>query len=271
VLVTTITAAGSAATDTGTVVGANDAELSHLTVKNTGGSGLNAIAIYNNMASPRITDVSALGQGGDYSFGVYNTGSSPAMTRVFCAGFFSATRNYGVYNSSGSSPAMDRVNLFWVDLFADNYGVYNGEGSNPVMRDVSILLTGGTNIWGVYNYGSSPTMEGVTSRVSLASGTNEAVYNETIPLGDPSSPLLIGVHLVGDAGASGTTGYGLHSDALSAPIVHHSILSGSTNPMLGGAPKLAYSQLDGLLATMPANTCLGAYTFLFAPLGDTCV
>lgn len=271
VLVTTITAAGSAAADTGTVVGANDAELSHLTVKSTGGSGLHAIAIYNNMASPRITDVSALAQGGDYSYGVYNTESSPAMTRVFCGSFFSATRNYGVYNSSGSNPAMDRVNVFWIDLFVDNYGIYNGEGSNPVMRDVSILLTGGANIWGIYNYGSSPTMNDVTVRVSLASGTNEAVYNETIPLGAPSSPILMGVHLLGDAGATGTTGYGLHSDSLSAPVVHHSILRGSTNPLLGGGPKVAYSQLDGALATMPANTCIGAYTFLFAPLGDTCV
>jgi len=271
VLVTTITAAGSPLADTGTVVGANDAELSHLTVTNTGGVGLNAIAIYNDMASPRITDVSALGQGGDYAFGVYNTQSSPAMTKVFCAGYFASTRNYGVYNSSASSPAMVHVNVFWIDFLVDNYGIYNGEGSNPVMLNVSILLAGGANSWGIYNYGSSPTMERVTSRVSAASGTNVAVYNETAPLGDPSSPLMRGVHLIGDAGATGTTGYGLQSDSLSAPRVHHSILAGSTHPLLGGGPKVAYTQLDGTLATMPADTCIGAYTFLFAPLGDTCV
>ena len=78
------------------------------------------------------------------------------------------------------------------------------------------------------------------------------------------------VHLTGDAGSTGTTGYGLWSDSLSAPKVHHSILRGSTNPLLGGAPKVAYTQLDGTLASMPANTCIGAYTFLFTPLGNTC-
>ena len=272
VLVTTITSPGSALADTGTVVGADDAELSHLTVTNTGGAGLQAIAIYNKAASPRITDVSALGQGGSHTFGIYNDGSSPALTRVFCAGFFAATRNYGVYNTSGSNPAMDLVSVFWIDLLADNYGIYNGESSQPTMRQVSVLLIGGANTWGIYNYDSSPTLRDVSSHVSGATGTNVALYNATAPLAlTGSEPLMIGVHLVGDAGAAGTTGYGLQSEALSGGRVHHSILSGSTHPLFGGSPKVAYSQLDGVLATMPANTCIGAYTFLFVPLGNTCV
>ena len=68
---TKITYTGSGASTTGTVVGANDAELRWLTVENTGGESF-AIAIYNASASPRLTHLTASASGGANTYGVYN-------------------------------------------------------------------------------------------------------------------------------------------------------------------------------------------------------
>ncbi|MGH2522846.1 MAG: hypothetical protein ACRDH2_10125, partial [Anaerolineales bacterium] len=71
-LLTKITAAGSASVNTGTVMGASNAELRFLTVENTGGNTY-ATAIYNNAASPRISHVAASASGGNQeTTGVYS-------------------------------------------------------------------------------------------------------------------------------------------------------------------------------------------------------
>ena len=105
-LTTRITFTGSAETNTGTVVGANDTELRFLTVANTGGNTV-AIAIYNTSASPRLTNVTASASGGDYHYGVYNASSSPTMTNV-TATASGGDDDTGVYNIL-SSPEMTGV------------------------------------------------------------------------------------------------------------------------------------------------------------------
>jgi len=102
-LTTKLTTGGSRTT--GTVVGANNAELRFLTVENTGGD-VYAIAIYSNAATPRLTHVTATASGGIYRFGVYNTNySSPTMTGV-TATAAGGTSNYGVYTSVSSYPTI---------------------------------------------------------------------------------------------------------------------------------------------------------------------
>ena len=66
--VITVTSVGSASTDTGTVVGADNAELHFLTVENTGGN-TEAIAIRNLSAAPRLTFVTAIASGSSYTEG----------------------------------------------------------------------------------------------------------------------------------------------------------------------------------------------------------
>ena len=104
-LATTITGVGNVSSQTGTVVGASNAELRSLAVENTGGN-LYAVAIYNNAASPRLTHVtaSAFG-GGNLSVGVLNNASSsPTMNQVTASatGSTAGTVNAGVYNSDSS-------------------------------------------------------------------------------------------------------------------------------------------------------------------------
>ncbi|MFN2165912.1 MAG: hypothetical protein ACK2U9_06590, partial [Anaerolineae bacterium] len=111
-LTTRITFTSGSNSSTGTVVGANEAELRFLTVANTGGTGF-AIAIYNESASPRLTNVTAIASGGSFNnFVVKNYDSSPTM-----AGMTISTPEVGI-------------------------GVYNTD-SSPTMTDVTVSTLGG--------------------------------------------------------------------------------------------------------------------------------
>jgi hypothetical protein len=146
-LTTKITYTGSDSLYTGTVIGASNAELRFLTVENTGGGMTCAVAIYNYLASPRLTHVTATATGGTNNLGMFNDSSSPVMTNV------TATATGGTYN---------------------NYGVYNSS-SSPVMTNVTSTATGGTYSYGVYNYySSSPVINN-----SQIKGTTNSVYNSS--------------------------------------------------------------------------------------------
>jgi hypothetical protein len=71
--------------NSGTVNGANNAELRFLTVASMGGSNCHA-AIYNDSASPRLTHVTATASGGDSTSGVYNSSSSPTIKQSTLSG-----------------------------------------------------------------------------------------------------------------------------------------------------------------------------------------
>ncbi len=132
---TKVTGAGSNATNTGTVVGANNAELRMLTVENRGGSNY-AMAIYNLAASPRLTLVTATASGGTWAnWGVYNyDSSSPAMTNVTVTAS-GGHQSFGVYNYK-SSPMMTNVTAT-----GSEHGVYNAS-SSPVMTNVTATGSG---------------------------------------------------------------------------------------------------------------------------------
>jgi hypothetical protein len=91
---------------TGTVEGADNAEMRFLTVQSTGTAGENSIAILNDSGSPRLTHVSANTSGGDNGFhiGVSTQGrSQPTMTDVTASASGSSSRNVGVHISGGST------------------------------------------------------------------------------------------------------------------------------------------------------------------------
>ncbi len=220
----------------GTVVGANDAELRFLTVENTGGAD-EATAIYNSSASPRLTHVTASASGGttsNYSvsnynssptmtdvtasasggtsdnYGVINIVSSPAMTNV-SASASGGPNNYGVSNSS-SSPTMTNVTASASGGTGSNYGVYNSNSSSPTMMDVSASASEGTSgNYGVYNAYSSPAMMNVTASASW--GTySRGVYNY-----DSSSPAMMNV----TASASwGAYNFGVHNSSSSPTMTN---------------------------------------------------
>jgi len=253
-LATKITFAGSAAADTGTVVGANDAELRFLTVENTGGAEY-AIAIYNEGAEPRLAHVTANASGGTDNFGVYNrnlllatTMSAPTMTDV-TASASGGTASCGVWNDN-SSPTMTNVTATASGGTSNNFGVKNTGNignsiTSPVMTNVTATASGGTGNIGVFNEDSSPTMMNVTAS---ASGTtsNRGVENDlssspmmmdvtaTASGGmycygvlnlDSSSPMMTNVTVAASGGTTDTIG--VQNVDSASPTINNSVISAS--------------------------------------------
>jgi pectin methylesterase-like acyl-CoA thioesterase len=162
---TKITFTGSIFANTGTVVGASNAELRSLSVENTGGNTW-AIPIYNSNASPSLLHVTAIGSGGTFNYGVYNVavGSLPTMTNVTATGS-GGTYNYGVYNFDGSPRIAGSV--INGSGGTESYGIYN-IGIAQVTVDNS-KVTGGTN--SIYN-NAGDTMRVGASQLSGGSAFN---------------------------------------------------------------------------------------------------
>jgi hypothetical protein len=213
---TKITFSGSASANTGTLMGADGAELRFLTVENTGAS-TNAIAIYNNAAAPRLTHVTAAAAGGTTNnYGVLNNQSSPTMTNatISASGGF---ESFGVYNGA-SSPTMTHVTASASGGSSGNYGVFNSL-SSPTLTDVTASASGGTFNYGVYDYASSPTMTGGTASASGGSSANFGVYKE----GSQSTvPTMKDVTV---SASGGTNSYGVYLVLSGAALTNVSVVA----------------------------------------------
>jgi len=245
-LTTKITQVGGTSVSTGTVIGANNAELRFLTVENTGGNS-DAIAIYNGSASPRLThitatasgasatnlgvynnssssptmtNVTATASGGSYNYGVYNASSSPTMTNVAATASGGSSINFGVFNQSSSSPTMTNVTATGSGTGTINYGVFNQSSSSPTMTNVTATASGtGSYNYGVYNDSSSPRMTNVTASAS-GGDLNFGVDNYS-----SSSPTMTNVTASASGGIYGS--YGVLNDTSSSPTMMNVTASAS--------------------------------------------
>ncbi len=176
--ITIITGAGSAFR-TGTIFGANNAELRFLTVQSTGGNNV-AIAIHNDHASPRLTHVTAHATGGSVeNTAVFNDHASPGMTHVTAVAVGSADSNYGVINFYSLS-TMRHVTVRVGDG-GINHGVYNDSSSLMGVEDLVITVGGGDNCYGVYNADSSLFIQG--SRINVFGQYALGVLNRQVSTG----------------------------------------------------------------------------------------
>lgn len=168
------------------VHGANNSELSNLTVENGGGdsnaigvytSGLDRTAVFRHMTATATN----IGTGSSH-YGIYNTSSSPTITQVTANGSNGTSRNAGIYNTGSSSNALiSQVTSTGSGASASfNYGVYNDQTSWPEMTQVIATATGGSfRAHGVLNNGASSrtlTMTQVTATGSGAATDNYGVY-----------------------------------------------------------------------------------------------
>ncbi len=149
-LTTKITFQGTVGVGTGTVLGADNAELRFLTVENTGGSN-DAIAIFNSSASPRLTHVTASAFGGIF-------------------------QNFGVYNTTSSSPTMADVTAI-ASGASSNYTIFN-ISSSPTLNNSVVNAGGGTQNVGLVNSAASGAYT-VTVNNSQIMGSSEAVLNDS--------------------------------------------------------------------------------------------
>lgn len=171
---TKITYGGSANADTGTVIGANDAELRFLTVENTGGSSGYNIAVYSNITSLRLTHVTIT-----------------ATASV-------ANRSYGVYNYYCCSYPQPQNVLVMKDVTVRAsspyfvYGVYNLNSFTTIQHsDIQADTTGYYSVaMGVYNESTNDLQTVVKIDSSLIDGIDNLtrtgwleVYSSRVPRG----------------------------------------------------------------------------------------
>jgi hypothetical protein len=145
---TKITFTGSNPDNTGTVRGANNAELRSLTVENTGGVAFDfAIAIYNNNASPSLLHVTAAASGG-------------------------SLRSVGVYNISSAAPTLTNVTSSATGS-SDNRAVLN-DGSSPRIVDSNLSSSGGNPNFGITSHAGGT----VTIDQSKITGSSNTIFND---------------------------------------------------------------------------------------------
>lgn len=153
--VTTITAAGTVSTEDAlwpksTLLGADNAELRFLTIRNTGGNE-NAVAIYNRETSPRLTHVTVLASGG-----------------------FSQT--LGVFNNGGAARMSDMT----INVTHGGLGVFIFRGASSMLTNVAITASGAGCAFGIKINLSSPIIRNSTITSSCI-GIEVNDFNDTPP------------------------------------------------------------------------------------------
>jgi hypothetical protein len=269
---TRITHPGSPNPDTGTVVGANNAELRSLTVENTGNDS-EAVAIFNDEASPSLLHVTVIASGGSVTnYGLYNRNfSSPKVTDVTVTAWDGPNlvqSIIGVFNLNGSSPNMTDVTVSASGAVISNFGVTNNS-SSPVMNNVTVTASGGAynhNV-GVNSFNSSsPEMNNVNVSASDAAGENVGVKS------DSSSTRIVTSVIT----AGGISSYGVQSVSTTVSgtvTIDNSKIAGdgySINNGSGAITRVGASQLSGPVSNAGTLTCAGVHDENYVFYSNTC-
>jgi hypothetical protein len=244
-LSTKITQPGSAVTNTGTLIGANNAELRDLTVESLSpGQATNTIAIYNNAASPRITNVTANGNFGiNLAYGIYNVaGSAPVLTLVtanaVASGLVIAT---GIVNDA-SSPTLNNVAAAGTSSIG--IGIFNTNGASPVLNEVTATGTG-TGL-GAGGTGIANNLASAAIRNSIITGAGPSAFN-------------VGISNAGASGANTVT-------VANSQVVgnQHTVSTTAFFTTNVGATQLGGGPVSGPV------TCAGVYDEAYAFSASTC-
>lgn len=217
----------STANQTSAIVqGANNACLSNIHIKNTGGllKSSKSIGIYTTGVdnSFRMAQISAGASGAYTCYGVLNsTNSSPVMTDVTAsASGVTGSSNYGVFNTNSASPVMTHVNATATGGIK-SYGVYAEIYSDPLMTHVIASASSGTSNYGMsFDDHCEPTLNNVTATAS--DGTNN--YGMTF-----DDQCFSTLNNVTATASGGTISRGLSNFGFSYTIIRRSTVSGSTN------------------------------------------
>ena len=152
----------------GVIQGADNTEIRCISVENTAG-----VAIVNDDASPKISNVTAIASGGHSAVGVFNIFSSTTMTNVTATASGGSSGNYGIYNDRSSTTMTNVTATGSGGLYG--YGVRN-DSSSPTMTNVTATGSGGLyNSYGVINVEpSGPSIVRIDH--SVITGTTNSIY-----------------------------------------------------------------------------------------------
>lgn len=268
--ITTIQGEGNLDLDmlNGVVWGATNAELRELTVKAIGSKARpNAIAIYNQLSSPRLRNVGAFAIGGTVNWGIRNHSASPLIEEceVTVRG---GSQAYGIVATGASPGARPVVRRTGVNVSAatTGYGFYSDQLSLfRELRDVQVSVTLGSSAYGFYadvEFGS-----GVTSRITgsafTVSGTSSAtgIYFD----GGGGVDLFLETTQARTSGTGTNRGMRLLAGAL---IANHVELAGSSfslDALILDPVRIGASELNGPRSLFNA-VCAASYDGSFNPI-----
>jgi len=141
----------------GAVNGASNAEIRSITIESMGVLEL-SVGMYNNTASPKITNVTIISKAE--------------------IGYF-VNNSTGVLNSISSSPILTNVSVIASGGNSSN-GIWNEWGSNPTLRNVTVSAS----TVGIYNLSSAPIIQDaiITAGMGIShvSSPSSAMSNVTI-------------------------------------------------------------------------------------------
>jgi hypothetical protein len=241
-----------------------------------------AYAIYNDDSGTTLeaTGVTALGEGGDYNFGLFNESGAAA---VLCGGSLTARGGSQAYaiNNNGSGTTLEATDITALGEDGDyNCGLASGAGA--VLHGGSLTARGGYDTSGIFNTGSGTTLEAVGVGVLAVNGqvTNYCLENE-----NGAAAALHGGSLTA---RGGTYAYGIYNDGSGTTLeatgvtvlaengsdsnwglynqtgtaeVDSSRLTGSTYGLylVSGTVSLGVTQLDGGAVGGGTLTCFEVY------------
>jgi len=253
---------GSSLANTGTVVGASNAELRDVTVENSGGANY-AIAIYNAAASPRITRVTALarsssvaaygvsnvqgaapilfdmritaqatGVTGQFIRGVSNEGASPEMTHlvITAQGGTGTNSAYGIWTSGLTAAPISEDLRVTVSGAAYDYGIWNGDNATVNIRNTTVSASGSVESVAIRNENT----ENVTLTNVNGSATAATATADTAGLYNYQASASIQNCVLSGAPSPATSSYGVFNKNAGAVSlykvwINHSRIFGNTN------------------------------------------
>ena len=236
----------------------NSAKLDNVTIQNgyTYGSDLSdrqGAGMYNNYASPEITNCTFSGNSTDYGGGMYNTlFSSPVLTNCTFSNNSASFSGGGMYNNYASP---EITNCTFSNNSASSYGggMYN-ESSSPVLTNCTFSgnsVSGSSygNGGGMYNTSSSsPKLTNCTFSGNSASGSSSryggGMYNTS-----SSSPKLTNCILWGNI-ASSSSNEIYNYDSKSKPTIDTCIIKGGYS---------SYGTYTNIITADPKLIPLGNY------------
>jgi hypothetical protein len=243
----------------GVLKGANSMEIRDVRIVCVGGSGRNAIALYNALSSPTLRNVTITSSGGASNWGIRNAGSNPLIedSTITVSG---GSNSYGIVNSSSTAtrPTIRRT-VISASGATNSFGIYNDQAGLPVeVRDNKITVSATSQSAGFY-YDASGTGAGATTVVDTAISATGATTNYGISFTALASDSLT-VDNSQVAASGGTSSYGI--SLLNAGLtVRQSSISGATRSIktLVNSPKIGLSQLAGPFEPSGLTACAGVY------------
>jgi hypothetical protein len=165
--------------NSGVVRGAIFAEIRFLSVENIGGGAENAIAMYNNQASPKITNVTLTARNSSWSsIALFNENLSlPVLTNVTLEAFDAVVGSIGVFSSNLCNPQLTNVKIR-ASGAPQNLGVNSKQYVVTIINNGNIEVSGGGN--GSLNVGVYPDDNSTAN-----------VYNSSITANGPGNSYAI--------------------------------------------------------------------------------